>query len=119
MERERARWLEEESRMKSQEEEKFRRLEDKRRREKAAAHQLMQSEIETIKATHSEHIAQLRKKWEGDKNEELSAVRHAMEISFNERERHLQETQRRQRDDDAQKFNTHFANELKRQHVCS
>lgn len=117
MERERARWAEEESRMKIQEDEKYRRQEEKRRREKAAAQQLFQAELETLKQHHSEHLAQLRKKWEEEKSEEIATLKHALEISYNERERRFVETQRRERDDEAQKYASHFSNELKRQHV--
>ncbi len=62
--------------MKGQEDEKIRRLEEKRRREKTAAQQLLQVEIETLKQHHVEHLAQLKKKWEDDKNEEIAALRH-------------------------------------------
>ena len=117
MERERARWLEEESRMKVHEEERIRHLEDKRRREKVAAQQLLQVEIETLKATHGEHLAQLKKKWEEDKNEEMTALKHTLEMNFNERERRLLENQRKEREEEAQKLAAHFASELARDHV--
>lgn len=111
------RWLEEESRMKLHEEERIRHLEDKRRREKVAAQQLLQAEIETLKVTHSEHVAQLKKKWEENKSEEITSLKHTLEINFNERERHLIESHRKEREEEAQKFSAHFAKELERNHV--
>ncbi|XP_057372153.1 centrosomal protein of 131 kDa-like [Daphnia carinata] len=116
IERERARWSEEESRMKTQDDERMRRLEEKRRKENIAAQQLLQAEIGTLKQQHVEHLAQLRKNWEEEKQEEIRAIKHHLEMDSKERERRLLETQRKERDEDAQKLNSHFADELKRQH---
>lgn len=117
IERERARWSEEESRMKAQDDERMRRLEEKRRKENIAAQQLLQAEIGTLKQQHVEHLAQLRKNWEEEKQEEIRAIKHHLEMDSNERERRLLETQRKERDEEAQKLNSHFSAELKRQHV--
>ncbi|KZS22077.1 Uncharacterized protein APZ42_010960 [Daphnia magna] len=116
IERERARWSEEESRMKAQDDERMRRLEEKRRKENIAAQQLLQAEIGTLKQQHVEHLAQLRKNWEEEKQEEIRAIKHHLEMDSNERERRLLETQRKERDEEAQKLNSHFSAELKRQH---
>ncbi len=117
MERERARWIEEESRMKMQEDEKIRRLEEKRRRERIAAQQLLQAEIATIKQQNLEYLAQLKKKWEEEKIEEIRALKHQLDTNSNERERRLIENQRREREEEEQKFVLQLSNELKRQHV--
>ena len=60
MERERQRWMDEESRNKAQEEENYRRQEEKMRRERAALQQLHYAEIETLKQQHAEHIHHLK-----------------------------------------------------------
>jgi hypothetical protein len=117
IERERARWIEEESRMKIQEDEKIRRLEEKRRREKIAAQQLLQAEIATLKQQNAEHLAQLKKKWEDEKIEELRALKHHLEMNSNERERRLLENHRRELEEEEKKMTSQLSNELKRQHV--
>jgi len=74
MDRERKRWLEEESRNKMQEEENMRSNEERWGRERKAAQQLFHAEIETLKQQHAEHLNLLRQKWEEDKKEELAAT---------------------------------------------
>lgn len=117
MDRERKRWLEEESRNKLQEEENMRNNEERWSRERKAAQQLFHAEIETIKQQHAEHLNLLRQKWDEDKKEELAALRHSLEVKLNERERFLVDTQRKEREEDAHNFSRHLSEEVKRQHV--
>ena len=116
-ERERKRWIEEEMRNKKQDEDNLKRQEDKWRREIQASTKLLQAEVETLKQQHSEQIAALKKTWDEDKREELAALRHTLEVKTNERERQLVESRRKEREEDAQNFARHLAEELQRQHV--
>ena len=104
-------------RNKKQDEDNLKRQEDKWRREIQASTKLLQAEVETLKQQHSEQIAALKKTWDEDKREELAALRHTLEVKTNERERQLVESRRKEREEDAQNFARHLAEELQRQHV--
>ena len=117
MDRERQRWMDEESRNKKAEEDNQRRYEEKSRREKMAVQQLHYADIETLKQQHAEQVCLLKTKCDADRKEEVAALRHLLDLQFNERERQFVDAHRKDKEEEALVASRHLSHELQRQHV--